>query len=300
MKYMCSAIFLLLSIFAFNSNSEGKTEFPVLQGPYFGQPLPGLIPEVFASGIVSIDGRSEYGVSFSSDLGEMYFTVQKEYGVPACIYFSQLKNSQWTPFTTMNFTKGKKAGEMEPFVSLDGKKIYFTAYNADFTDTKIWYVSREQNGWSNAFKLDSPINDEEVFNATLANNGDLFYTDIYQSKTYYAPLKNGQYPEVQQVDIEFGVHGFISPSQDYLLVDARNIADEQRKDSDLYAYFKNKDGTWTKPINLGIEVNSAFDETVTSITPDGKYLFFSRRNNEQQLDVFWVSTAVIETLRPKA
>lgn len=96
------------------------------------------------------------------------------------------------------------------------------------------------------------------------------------------------------------MHGFISPSQDYLLVDARNIADEQRKDSDLYAYFKNKDGTWTKPINLGIEVNSAFDETVTSITPDGKYLFFSRRNNGQQLDVFWVSTAVIETLRPKA
>jgi len=33
------------------------TNYPLLEGPYFGQKLPGLTPEVFAPGIVSVKGR---------------------------------------------------------------------------------------------------------------------------------------------------------------------------------------------------------------------------------------------------
>jgi hypothetical protein len=115
---------------------------------------------------------------------------------------------------------------------------------------------------------------------------------------YYAPNKNGKFPKTQEVEIEFGFHGFISPSQDYLVVNARNKEDDQRK-SDLYVYFKEKNGTWTKPINLGNTVNSNFSETGPSITPDGNYLFFSRYNEEGGLSNFyWVSTEVINKLRP--
>jgi|TARA_R110000868_G_scaffold32617_6_gene118764 hypothetical protein len=116
---------------------------------------------------------------------------------------------------------------------------------------------------------------------------------------YYSSSKNGGFPKVQEVKIAGGVHGFIAPSQDYLLVNARNSEDAERK-SDIYVYFKKKDGTWTKPINLGGSVNSNFPETVPSVTPDGKYLFFSRYNEEGGLSNFyWVSTDVIENLRPK-
>ena len=90
MKYICISIVLLFSILAFSSNSYGQDEFPVLEGPYFGQKPPGLIPELFAPGIISISGRHEMGVSFSPDLDEMYFAVQKKTGVPADIHFSKL------------------------------------------------------------------------------------------------------------------------------------------------------------------------------------------------------------------
>lgn len=299
MTYKYISTVLLVSILAFSSVSYGKNEFPVLEGSYFGQKPPGLTPEVFAPGVVSINGRYEYGLSFSPDLDELYFSGQKEGGTGA-IFFSKLENKKWQPIKKASFTKGKKAGEMEPFLSLDGKKIYFTAYNADFTDTKIWVANRVNSGWGNARKLDSPINDEEVFNSTLAKNGDLFYTDIFKSKTYYSAFTNGKYPKVQEVDIEFGIHGFISPAQDYLLVDARNKEDKNRKDKDIYVYFKKKNGAWSKPINLGDTVNSTFGETVPTVTPDGKFLFFSRYNEEGGLSNFyWVSTKVIENLRPK-
>jgi len=81
-------------------------------------------------------------------------------------------------------------------------------------------------------------------------------------------------------------------------VDARNKEDKNQK-TDFYVYFKKKDGAWTKPINLGITVNSIFDEKSANVTPDGKYLIFSRRSEGQALKLFWVSTEVIENVRPK-
>ena len=284
---------------SYSHEKNSQDDFPVLEGPYFGQKPPGLIPEIFAPGIISISGRSEMGVSFSPDLDEMYFTVQKKYGVPADIYFSKLEDKKWTPFKKANFTKGQKAGEMEPNVSYDGNKIYFTAYNADFTDTSIWYVNRLNNGWSDAIKLDSPLNEHEVMTSTFAKNGDLYYTNLSKRmKTYYSPNINGKYPKFQEAEIEFGGHAFISPSQDYLIVDARNKEDKNQK-RDLYIYFKKKNGAWTKPINLGITVNSTFDETGATVTPDGKYLIFSRRSEGRALNLYWVSTEVIENVRPK-
>jgi Tol biopolymer transport system component len=299
MKYICIATVLLFSILAFSSKSYGHDEFPVLEGPYFGQKPPGLISEVFAPDILSKSGRSEYGVSFSPDLDEMYFSVQKKYGAPAAIYFSKLEDNKWTPFKKANFTKGRKAGEMEPNVSYDGNKIYFTAYNADFTDTSIWYVDRLNNGWSDAIKLDSPFNEDEVMASTVAMNGDIFYTNLSKKfRTYYSPIINGKYPKNLEADIEFGTHAFISPSQDYLIVAARNKEDKNQK-RDLYVYFKMKEGTWTKPINLGITVNSIFNETVPTVTPDGKYLIFSRSTKGPESDLYWVSAEVIENVRPK-
>lgn len=137
--------------------------------------------------------------------------------------------------------------------------------------------------------------------STVAKNGDLFYTNLSKRfKTYYSPNKNGKYSKAPKADIPFGGHAFISPSQDYMLVDARNREDENKKDADLYVYFKKKDGAWTKPFNLGSAVSSKFDETVATVSPDGKYLFFSRRTEGDLLDLYWVSTEVIEKLRPKS
>ena len=116
---------------------------------------------------------------------------------------------------------------------------------------------------------------------------------------YYAPNQNGEFPEVQEVELEFGHHGFISPSQEYLLVHTQNKENEQRKDADIYVCFKEKDETWTKPISFGNEVNSNVNEGCPSITPDGKYMFFGRDQEDGTANLYWVSTEVIENLRPK-
>jgi len=290
---------LLLATLTMSSNSYSHDKFPHLEGPYLGQKTPGLTAEIFAPGIVSINGRFDFGISFSPNLDEVYFSVQPKEG-PADIHFSKIENKKWQPVQKAKFTQGQKAGEMEPFVRADGKRIYFTGYSANFTNEQIWYVDRLDDGWSKAIKLDSPINDDAVMNLTQAKNGDVFYDNISKRKMYYAVNNNGEFPQVQELNVDTGSHPFISSAQDYLLVQARNKEDDERKDSEIYVYFKQKDGTWTKPINLGEGVNSSFHERVASVTPDGKYLFFSRYNEEGGIaNLYWVSTDVIENVRPK-
>ena len=278
-----------------------KGELPVPGESYLGQKPPGLIPEIFAPGVISLNGRYEHGISFSPDLEEVYFSANKK-GEDPSIYFSKLEDRKWTNPKKVNFTNGKKVGEMHPFVNPKGDKLYFAAHDA-FTlphhkeSVKTWYVNRLENSWSKAIQLDSPVNEGFTFYANQAKNGDLFYTNLSKGKMYYAPNENGKFPHVKDVGIEVGFHGFISPSQDYLVVNARNKEDGQRK-SDIYVYFKDKGGDWSKKINLGNTVNSNFAETCPSITPDGKYLFFGRYNEEGGLSNFyWVSTEVITNLK---
>lgn len=296
---------LMLTILAFvlllNACSTKKdSSSPTTKGTYFDQEPPGLTSELFAPGIVSINGRYEGAISFSPELNEVYFGANDE-GEETHIYFSKLEGSTWTPIKRADFTKGKKDGNIQPFVSPDGKRIYFTAFSSDLSNTRIWYVNRLENFWSDAILLDLPINDDLVFYPNQAINGDLYYFNLSKGKTYYAPNNDDDFSEVHEVVLEFGHHAFISPSQDYLVFTARNNEDESRTDNDVYVCFKARDGIWTVPINLGNAINSTLNEKNPSITADGKYLFFGRdeRDEESGLsNIRWVSTEVINKVRP--
>lgn len=296
MKYniVVPAFALFLGACDTETSKLKDSDSSTIENPYFGQKPPGLVPELFAPGIISRKGRFESAITFSPDLTEVYFSASSE-GENTSIHYSKLEDNEWSPIKRANFTNGQKNAEMHPFVSPNGKRIYFTALDSSFTDEKIWYANRIKDSWGDAIKLESPINDGLVFSPNQAKNGDLFYTQLSDGniKTNFAPNRNGKYPEVQEVGIGFGHHAFISPSQDYLLVTGLNKEDESRKDNDIYVYFRRQDGNWSKPSNLGRTINSDFDEVSPRITPDGKYLFFVR--NE---DVYWVRAEVVKKVRP--
>ncbi len=293
-KFLALVFVVLLNACKTEKPNTKENDSSTGESLYFGQKPPGLTPELFAPGIISLDERFESAISFSPDLDEIYFSAYSK-DENTSIYFSKLKDNEWTRIKRANFTNGEKNVEMHPFVSPNGKRIYFTALDSSFVDEKIWYVNRLEDSWSDAIELESPINDGVVFAPNQSKNGDLFYTEISgrNIKLKYAPNKNGKYLEVQEIEIGFGHHAFISPSQDYLLVTGQNEEDESRNDNDIYVYFKRQDGMWTKPINLGNKINSDFAEVSPRITPDGKYLFFVRSEN-----LYWVSTEIIEKLRP--
>ncbi|MBE1298533.1 MAG: hypothetical protein GJ680_01305 [Alteromonadaceae bacterium] len=297
------AIFLASMLAASISNQVGADDvFPKLQGDWFGQPIPGSTPKVFAPGLVSLEGRYEFGMSFSPDLDELYFTALKtgDEDNPE-IYYSKIESGYWSKPKKANFSKNKLIYELLPHVSLIQDRLYFSGRTTPSKDSSgIWYVTRKQNGWSEASRLDVMPNKGRLSDYNQGKNGQIIFTNMPERKMYTANHVDGQITELRPLEIEFGLHGFISPTQDYLLVNARNNDDENRRDSDLYVYFKNQDGTWSKPINLGTQVNTTYSETVARVTPDGKFLFFGRYNEPGRVsNIYWVSTDVIYDLKKR-
>jgi Tol biopolymer transport system component len=268
----------------------------VAQESYFGLTPPGSTPEIFAPGIVSLEGRYEYGISFSPELDEVYFTADiKNQGTS--IYFSKIENGRWSTPGRADFTENRMSAEMEPHVTFNGQRIYFTAF--DTMGYRIWFVNRLDGTWSKAAELNSPLNNKNVLYPTTAINGDLYYTNLSHLKMYYSTYQDGTYSDSLEAGIAYGLHGFIDPHNNFILLDAPKNNDSS-KDRDIYVCFRNQDSSWTKPINLGKEVNTIYNESCPSISPDGKYLFFSRYDEAGGLpNIYWVSSEVLKNLEPE-
>ena len=89
-------------------------------------------------------------------------------------------------------------------------------------------------------------------------------------------------------------HSVISPDGSYLIFDNRKLASQS--DCKLFVCFKKSESVWTDPISLDEFIKQpAF---CAWITFDGKYIFFHSKNNSKG-NIFWVSTKIIDELRPK-
>ncbi|UCE07566.1 MAG: PD40 domain-containing protein [bacterium] len=99
-----------------NSHTQNQADFSVLKGPYLGQKPPGMIPEIFAPGIV------KNCPSFNLDGNELYFRGQKKDG----ILFMLCKNGEWTVPKIATFSS-EKYSDLNPYLSPDGKYLFFTS-----------------------------------------------------------------------------------------------------------------------------------------------------------------------------
>ena len=60
------------------------------------------------------------------------------------------------------------------------------------------------------------------------------------------------------------------------------------KEDDLYVSFRQKDGSWSKPVSLGPDVNTKFTETTPFLAADGATLYFSsnREGGQGSNDIY--------------
>lgn len=88
---------LLIFTFGFSHAQNTSKDFPILKGPYLGQKLPGITPEVFASGILSNDKIGAFCSVFSPDGKEFYYVrFMKDVDGSGRIYWTRRVNNIWT------------------------------------------------------------------------------------------------------------------------------------------------------------------------------------------------------------
>ncbi|WP_432410854.1 TolB family protein [Rasiella sp. SM2506] len=260
---------------------------------YLGQKPPGLMPEPFAPGLVTTGGW-EYNGSFTPDLKEFYFlrkAEEKDGKSKTELVVVQNNNDQWQKSVV-----SPRVGT--PFISPDGKIMYLS---------KKYRERTNKGGWSELKNLDAPFDSLPTMRLTVSSKGTYFFDEFKRDFTgdiRYSRIVDGKYEEPKLLNKKINTgknfHPFIAPDESYLIFDSKR--EGGYGDSGIYIIFRRQDGSWGNPINLGDKINTKAWEACASITPDGKYLFFNRNmgsKNYENVDIFWVSTEVLENLRPE-
>jgi len=253
---------------------------------------PDTVPKMFGKGVVTVEDRAEWGLAISPSYDEIFFTT-----TDGLMFIKKEKDGSWSSPKVANL-RGDKISEMEAFYTPDGKQLYFTS--GDTTDTnRIWRSVKEKSAWSKAELLDSPVNSTPVFWATFSSTNTMYYTNLAVGKIYRSELVDGKYLKTSDLGIEgFQLHPAIAADESYVLFNSRRP--DGFGNLDIYIAFKTNNGTWTAPVNLGENINTGVNETCPSVSPDGKFIFFSRYNDlNGKPDIYWVSSCVINDLKRK-
>ncbi|OGU61389.1 MAG: hypothetical protein A2V66_16065 [Ignavibacteria bacterium RBG_13_36_8] len=281
-----------------------QNDFPKLTGPYLGQKPPSETPELFAPGLVSIEEGAEYGGNFSPDLTEFYFT--RNYGDSnSAIWVLKIINGSWSEPKIVEFMD--KFRGTESCLSPDGNYFYYVWVNktAETVEHDIYIIGRTEHGWNTPERLTDVDLGGRRISPSVASNGNLYFSGDFnnpgQKDIYFSECINGRYSSPvnlgEKVNSEYHEsHVYVSPDESYLLFDSQRPGGNGK--TDIYISIKTKDGEWSEAINVGSPVNSKYSDWYPTVTPDGKYLMFSR-NIDKEADIMWVDAKIIEELRPK-
>jgi len=260
---------------------------------YNGQEFPGRTPAIFAQGIISVENVNTHALVYSPDYKMILFSRYPD----RTSYLINIENGKWSKPAGAPFF-GKEVS-----FSPDGNRIYF--YHEAF----IFYIEKTETGWSETRKLPSTVNDENngQYYPCMVNSGSLYFSrnpKWNEGRIMYSEFRDGNF--LKAVDLGAPVneggasHAWIAPDESYMLFNSPREGSYTQ--NDIWVSFRNFDKTWGNPINAGEVINSGADAILCpTVSPDGKYLFFTRLKFGEKANtgyVYWVSFEVIKELRP--
>jgi Tol biopolymer transport system component len=285
---------------------EKSYEYSEIKGPYLGQKPPGLIPQIFAPGIIST-GLHEGSSGFN--LHSTHFVFQRIENQKVMTYEMERNNGLWTKPKIVPFAHMMRNGDF--VFAPDGRTLYFQSntpiegLEEEGTVSNIWVIKKTDTGWTEPRHLDFTINTKwpDSF-ASVTTDGTLYFfsrkpggegkSDLYRSNYI-----NGKYTEAQNLGDLFNTEEhewdpFVAPDESYLIF--CSTKPEGYGSDDFYISFRNKDLKWSEPVNMGESINSQGSENRPYVTPDGRYFFFTstKRGNR---DIYWVDAKFIDRFR---
>jgi len=219
--------------------------------------------------------------------------------------------------------------EYKPLLSPDGKTLYFSRKNhpgnvgGKDDNEDIWYSELDSTGhWKLAKNIGGELN----------NSGPNFVSSVTPDGKSVLLVLGNQYLEngkmASGISISSNASGDwskpialeiendynYSEKANFFLANSRKtlLLSVMREDSqggrDLYVSFLNEDSTWTEPVTIGTNVNTAGEESSPFLAPDDKTLYFSSNGYSgfggsdvfitKRLDDTWTNWSDPENLGP--
>ena len=190
--------------------------------------------------------------------------------------------------------------ELNPVISPDGRTLYFgrknhpaNRYGVKGSETisgsqDIWFSEKVGDTWSTARRLSEVLNRDQ-YNTILSISPDgqtillkgAYVNGAYETRGFSISNKT---TAGWTVPVKVDIPGYEQMSKGkneygYLTMDGKAILlafarKKNSEDDDLYISFF-EEGRWTRPLELGEEINTKYSETTPFLSADGKTLYFS-------------------------
>jgi len=260
---------------------------PFAKGPYLGQVPPGSMAQVFAPGLICRTGYRQWesNGTFSAD-GKAFC-----YSRRGSVYITENTDQGWT---TPERISSVPSSVWAPYLSPDGNSLYFSRrYN-------LWRCNRTPRGWTQPQELGPPLSSPAAeFGFSLAADNSFYIASTRKGgrggdDIWYVPFVDNTWSQaihLPALNTAYNDAGpGIAPDKSFMVFNS--IKPGGLGGADLYLTLRQPDGTWSTPRNLGPRVNSSYHDFGSYISPDKKYLFFSRRTggnpNRDAADIYWV------------
>ena len=295
MKQTKTKIVWLVAFLAVGSiEVSGK---PFAKGPYLGQTPPGPIAKVFAPGLIC-DTRPhqlEAWASFSADGNTFCFARGR--GVRG-VFITENTDQGWTAPERI---KSIPTSMWSPCLSPDANSIFYTIGDRHprIKHYDLFRCNRTARGWAKPQRLGPPLSspDKEI-TCSLAANNSIYLNSRRKggdgrSSIWVIPFVGNTWPRAVHISLNHPQvnDAGIAPDESFMVFTAKDLPGGYGH-RDLYLTLRLPDGTWSKPRNLGPQINSAYIEHGPRISPDKKYLFFNRSNGWRLSisisDIYWV------------
>jgi hypothetical protein len=280
---------------------------PFAKGPYLGQNPPGPVAQVFAPGLIC-DTRPrqwEAWPSFSAD-GNTFCFNRLRY-----VYVTENTDQGWTtpkriesiPYHSVSCCLSPDANSIyvrcDPFSKLKQRRIPLSKRIYSFRR-----CTRTSEGWSLPQELGPPFSSSGQYGgfSVAADNSIYFWGrkggPDGRGGFFVAPFVDNTWLQAIKISVEKGnlnpCHPGIAPDASFLVFYSIRPGARGGTETDLYLTLWRPDGTWTKPRNMGPRINSGYFEWGARISPDKKYMFFTRSTGWNlgpvcdTGDIYWV------------
>lgn len=267
---------------------------------YFGQKEPENVPKIFAPGLISVKGRNDFRFEMAADSSQAGFTsIVSRSSQPYTRLYEHFINGS-TGYQRLFWNDSKWTFQTN---NTDGS--FLAGYSADYS--KIFYTRSYS-----AMMLFTPANNLNFSASTVlpeftipaicpsfTKSGRIYFYDYQNSQVYFANPVGNRFDTPQKLPFPNVDYPYICKDESFLIYETNG---------NLYVRFRYSDTNWSDSISLGGNINTIFKETCPTLSPDGKYLFFSHADEPSGFrtwdterrnlsNIYWVSASVIEAAR---
>lgn len=258
-------------------------------GPEFAR---GDTAEVFAPGVVSTG--YVFASAFTPDGRTVFFTQTNLDRSVITLMRARLVDGRWGAVERVPL--GDITRAMDPHVAPDGRALYFTAPRREAAkafaepggDWDSYVAELRADGSTGAWRnLGAPANTDRMeMYTSLTRTGALYYGTVPPVGTVDTSYRGiwraelGAGGGARRLEAPVNANGgdagnpYVTPDERVLIFNSSRSGGAGR--SDLWMSVRGVDGRWGEPVNLGPSVNGPEVEFCPQLSPDGRFLFFSR------------------------